>query len=213
MPVPENEIKFSVLILSIPSRLEAMGFAMKRLQVQAEATGQGRSIEILVLLDNQSKTISEKRNDLLKIARGSYVAFLDDDDIVSERYLERILGAIDANFGVDCISFNQSCSLNGELMSVEFGIGNPHGELWRMPDGQYGPIKRPPYHMCAWRRELAQSVSFYSVYASNGQSTEDINWLMRLYPKVQTEHHIDAALHGYIYDSRQTASLVRPGPQ
>lgn len=213
MPVPANEIKFSLLILSIPSRVEAMGSTIKRLQTQAEATGQARAVEILVLLDNYSKTISEKRNDLLKIARGSYVAFLDDDDMVSERYLERVLDAIDAHSGVDCISFNQWCSLNGELLSVEFGIGNPHGELWRMPDGQFGPIKRPPYHMCAWRRELAQSEAFNSVYASNGQSTEDINWLMRLYPKVQTEHHIDAALHGYIYDSRQTASLVRPDPQ
>jgi hypothetical protein len=32
-------------------------------------------------------------------------------------------------------------------------------------------------------------------------------------PKVQTEHHIDAALHGYIYDSRLTASIVGSSPQ
>jgi hypothetical protein len=31
---------------------------------------------------------------------------------------------------------------------------------------------------------------------------------MRLYPKIQTEHHIPDALHGYIYNSKTTESLV-----
>jgi hypothetical protein len=91
---------------------------------------------------------------------------------------------------------------------VEFGIGNPHGQLWRDDEGFLGDIKRPPYHMCVWRRELAQSEQFNAVYSGNGQSSEDIDWLMRLYPKVQTEYHIDDALHGYIYNSKTTASLV-----
>jgi hypothetical protein len=59
-----------------------------------------------------------------------------------------------------------------------------------------------------WRREIAQSEEFRPMYSANGQSTEDIDWLMRLYPKVQTEHHIHAPLHMYIYNSNTTASLV-----
>ena len=208
MPVPANEIKFSVLILSIPSRNESLMAAMKQLQEQADATGQGKAVEILVLLDNRSKSIAEKRNDLLQAARGKYIAFLDDDDAISKEYMSKILAAIDEYDGVDCISFNQWCTINGEPMNVEFGIGNPHGHLWRDEDGFLGDIKRPPYHMCVWRREIAQSEAFNPVYGANGQSSEDIDWLMRLYPKVQTEHHIPDALHGYIYNSQTTASLV-----
>ena len=208
MPVPANEIKFSVLILSIPSRNESLMAAMKQLQEQADATGQGKAVEILVLLDNRSKSIAEKRNDLLQAARGKYIAFLDDDDAISKEYMSKILAAIDEYDGVDCISFNQWCTINGEPMNVEFGIGNPHGHLWRDEDGFLGDIKRPPYHMCVWRREIAQSETFNPVYGANGQSSEDIDWLMRLYPKVQTEHHIPDALHGYIYNSQTTASLV-----
>jgi glycosyltransferase involved in cell wall biosynthesis len=208
MPVPANEIKFSVLILSIPSRNESLMAAMKQLQEQADATGQGKAVEILVLLDNRSKSIAEKRNDLLQAARGKYIAFLDDDDAISKEYMSKILAAIDEYDGVDCISFNQWCSINGEPMNVEFGIGNPHGHLWRDEDGFLGDIKRPPYHMCLWRREIAQSESFNPVYGENGQSTEDIDWLIRLYPKIQTEHHIDDYLHGYIYNSKTTTSLV-----
>ena len=208
MPVPASEIKFSVLILSIPSRNESLMAAMKQLQEQADATGQGKAVEILVLLDNRSKSIAEKRNDLLQAARGKYIAFLDDDDAISKEYMSKILAAIDEYDGVDCISFNQWCTINGEPMNVEFGIGNPHGHLWRDEDGFLGDIKRPPYHMCVWRREIAQSEAFNPVYGANGQSSEDVDWLMRLYPKVQTEHHIPDALHGYIYNSQTTASLV-----
>jgi glycosyltransferase involved in cell wall biosynthesis len=207
MPVPASEIKFSILMLSIPERIPSMTSAVKHLQEQADALGQGKAVEILVLLDNRSKSISEKRNDLLQMARGKYIAFLDDDDAVSKDYMSKILTAIDEN-DVDCISFNQWCSINGEPMDVEFGIGNPHGQLWRDEDGFLGDIKRPPYHMCLWRREIAQSEAFNPVYGANGQSSEDIDWLMRLYPKIQTEHHIEDALHGYIYSSQTTTSLV-----
>ena len=207
MPVSASEIKFSILMLSIPERIESMQAAMKHLQEQANATGQGKAVEILVLLDNRSKSISEKRNDLLNMARRKYIAFLDDDDAVSKDYMEKILKAIDEN-DVDCISFNQWCSLDGEPMDVEFGIGNPHGQLWRDEDGFLGNIKRPPYHMCLWRRDLAITEEFRPMYGANGQSSEDIDWLMRLYPKIQTEHHIPDALHGYIYNSKTTASLV-----
>jgi glycosyltransferase involved in cell wall biosynthesis len=207
MPVSASEIKFSILMLSIPERIDSMKAAVKHLQEQADALGQGKAVEILVLLDNRSKSISEKRNDLLQMARGKYIAFLDDDDAVSKDYMSKILTAIDEN-DVDCISFNQWCSINGEPMDVEFGIGNPHGQLWRDEDGFLGDIKRPPYHMCLWRREIAQSEAFNPVYGANGQSSEDIDWLLRLYPKIQTEHHIDDSLHGYIYSSQTTTSLV-----
>ena len=211
MPVPASEIKFSILMLSIPERIESMKAAVTHLQEQADATGQGKAVEILVLLDNRSKTISEKRNDLLQMARGKYVAFMDDDDAVSKDYMSKILKAIDEN-DVDCISFNQWCSIDGEPMDVQFGIGNPHGQLWRDEEGFLGDIKRPPYHMCVWRREIAQSEPFNQMIGENGQSyAEDIDWLLRLYPKVQTEHHIPDALHGYIYNSKTTTSLVPQG--
>jgi len=213
MAVQASEIKFSILMLSIPERIESMKAAVTHLQEQADATGQPKSVEILVMLDNRSKSISEKRNDLLMAARGKYVAFLDDDDAVSKEYMSKILQAIDEHEGVDCITFNQWCSLDGEPMDVEFGIGNPHGQLWRDEDGFLGDIKRPPYHMCLWRREIAQSEKFVQSYSAAGQSSEDIDWLMRLYPKIQTEHHIEDALHGYIWSSKTTASFVNKEDQ
>jgi len=205
MAIPASDIVVSILILSIPSRTESVTALVKKLEKQL---GNRRSVEILVFSDNCSQSISTKRNVVLQAARGRFVCFLDDDDGVSNDYIDQILKAAEAHPQVDCISFNQFCSLDGEPMNVEFGIGNPHGQLWRTEEGLLGDIKRPPYHMCLWRSELAQSEEFQPKYGANGQSVEDIDWLMRLYPKVQSEHHIDAPLHLYIYSSEKTASLV-----
>ena len=206
MPVPADDILISILILSIPSRTESVTALMKKLEGQL---GNRRSVEILVLTDNRSQSISEKRNVLLRAARGQFVCFMDDDDGIANDYIDQLLTAVKENPSVDCVSFNQFCSLDGEPMNVEFGIGNPHGQLWRTQEGMLGDIKRPPYHMCLWRREIAQSEEFRPMYGANGQSYgEDFDWLVRLYSKVQTEHHIDSPLHMYVYNSKTTTSLV-----
>lgn len=195
--------------------MELLTSIMKQLQEQANASGQGNAVEILVFLDNRSQTISEKRNVLLASARGKYLAFLDDDDAIGQEYMSKILQAIDMyenTGGVDCISFKQWCIIDGEPMTVTFGIGNPHSGLYRNAEGFLVNIKRPPYHMCVWKSSLAQSEVFHPMIGPNGQSYgEDIDWLMRLYPKVQIEHHIDDELHGYIYNSKTTTSLVEQG--
>lgn len=211
MPVPSNEIELTVMILSIPSRVDNAVSLMKKLEGQL---GNRRSVEILILTDNRSQSISEKRNVLLNAARGQFVCFLDDDDGVANNYIDLLLKAVKENPNVDCISFDQFCSLDGEPMNVSFGIGNPHGQLWRNEDGLLGDIKRPPYHMCLFRREIAQSEEFRPMFAANGQSYgEDFDWLIRLYPKIQTEHHISEPLHMYVYNSKTTTSLVPQGKE
>ena len=87
MPVPDHKIKLSILILSIPSRNAKMIDLFNKVQAQVGALNERQSVEILVLMDNCSKSIADKRNDLLKASRGKYIAFLDDDDDVSEVYI------------------------------------------------------------------------------------------------------------------------------
>ena len=201
-----NKPILSILILSIPERFEALRKLYLNLENQISKHGLGQKVEILTFLDNKSKSIAEKRNFLLKSVSAEHFAFLDDDDTISEHYLHLICDQLQKTPSVDCITFEQECCLNGEYMHVTFGLGNPHQSLYRLANGRLGPIKRPPYHMCVWKTLIGQSETFNSVFSADGQSIEDIDWLLRLYKKSRTAAHIPKVLHFYNYSSETTRS-------
>tara|TARA_R110002096_G_scaffold393923_1_gene589036 strand:- start:742 stop:1374 length:633 start_codon:yes stop_codon:yes gene_type:complete len=210
MPKDSSKLKLSVLILSIPSRLEKYKILQDKLLSQI---GDRDDVEILCLIDNKSMHIFEKRNELLRSARSSHIAWLDDDDDVADNYIERLTETIEENPNADVISFNQDCYLNGIHARVFLKMGNPHEPVIPVADGYshtYKDTLRPPYHFNVWKRTLAQSESFESKYhPQTGQSCEDIDWLMRLYPKVEESVALDDFLHIYQWSSEETESIVK----
>jgi len=195
----------SILILSIQERSSSLAALLSNLNFQIQKTG-CENVEFLVLTDNKKRSIAEKRNNLLSIAKGKYICFLDDDDTVSENYIEKLCEALELQSEPDCITFRQKCSINGCALNVQFGLGNAHGNLIKDDNGDFHDIKRPPYHMCLFKRDLVKGIKFQQLYSAEGQSIEDIDWLLRVYPLLKTEHHIPSQLHKYIYDSKKSAS-------
>ena len=210
MPKDSSNLKLSILILSIPSRLEKYKILQDKLLDQI---GDREDVEVLCLIDNKSMHIFEKRNELLRSSRGTHIAWLDDDDDVADNYIERLTETIEDNPNADVISFNQDCYLNGVHAKVFLKMGNPHEPVVAIADGysqSYKDTLRPPYHFCVWKRTLAQSEQFNSVYhPQTGQSCEDIDWLMRLYPKVEESVALDDFLHIYQWSSEETESIVK----
>ena len=198
-------MKWSILILSIPERLNKLEILLKDLEHQIAITGTNE-IEVLIFTDNKRRSIASKRNNLLSIAEGDYISFLDDDDTISVDFVGSIYHVIRKNEGFDCITFDQFCLIDNKPLDVSFGLGNPHEGLSLDINGNYNPIKRPPYHMCIYKKNLACMHQFREVWSDEGQSVEDIDWLMRLYPSLNSEHHIKKVLHNYIYDSKTTTS-------
>lgn len=197
MPTPKEEILYSILILSIPSRIEKYLMPLyKKMLKQAEGHPE---VEILCLVDNKSMTIGEKRQSLLDCARGKWIGFMDDDDGISDNYIESLSEAM-KNHPADVITFDQHCSVNGEEFMVNFGMRNPH-QPW-IPKCNIDRILRPPYHMCFWRSEIAKQAKFKP--SSYG---EDLAWCMEMYPKIKTETHIDRVLHHYMFDDRTSESI------
>jgi glycosyltransferase involved in cell wall biosynthesis len=199
MPTPPNQILLSVLILSIPSRLEKC--LIPTYNRLLEQIGNETCVEVLTLVDNKSMSIGEKRQALIQSARGKWVAFLDDDDAVSEDYISTLIETL-GNNPADVITFEQHCTVNGKEFKVDFRMGNPHEGLKHNPDGSLGDIKRPPYHMCVWAAKIAKNIPFRAV--SYG---EDIDWCSRMYPFVTSETHLDKVLHYYQYDDRTSESI------
>lgn len=182
----------SVLTPTIPGREPLVSALSEKITVQA-APFPGM-VEHLVFSDNRIRSIGAKRQALVDIARGFYVAFVDDDDDISDDYVERLLDA--AKSQVDVLTFRQRVIYNGQEATVEFGLNNH--------DQPFVPgcvIKRAPWHVCAWRRDRVEMCEF-------GETNygEDLIWSQQARRRVASGMHIDAVLHTYRHDAETTAA-------
>ena len=81
MPIQSDHVLLTVMILSIPSRIEKYLIPLlNKLQTQSQNYPE---VEILCLVDNKSMSIGEKRQAILNSARGKWVGFMDDDDDIN----------------------------------------------------------------------------------------------------------------------------------
>lgn len=180
----------SVLIPSIPSR-----FAMAQALIQKlEAQIGDEPVQILMMLDNKKISIGEKRDKLNQAGSGRFLSVCDDDDDVSSDYISRLLTAIRENPNADCISFVQRACINGHWLTVRFGLGNENEQLDITKHGITADLHRPPYHVCAWRRTLAQK--FHYSYKNYG---EDFDFIKQLLPEAKIEIHIPHVIQYYNY--------------
>jgi len=207
MPKEPSQIKLSILMLSIPNRLDKYKTLQDKLLGQI---GDREDVEVICLIDNKSFHIYEKRNELLDMARGKYITFLDDDDDVADEYIEETTRVIEQSEEWDVIAFDQMCYLDGKKCRVFTDLRNPHEPVRLKNENEYHDCLRPPYHWCLWKRELAQTEKFVAHYhPQTGQSCEDIHWLSRLYPKCLRQYKIDRALHIYRWSPDTTESILK----
>lgn len=193
-----KNITLSVLILSITERFEMLQTLVKKLESNCKFD----DVEILVLLDNRKQTITEKRNKLLSNCKGKYLTFLDDDDDVFDNYFEEIV-PICREDKYDVITFDQHCDVNGFEFTVDFSLGNPiepvnYSYLKLNPSYK---VKRPPWHNCVWKTEIAASEPFIEIRNEHNESCEDADWIGKLTKKVSSSYKINEKLHKYLYRS------------
>ena len=198
MALAPSEVQFSVLILTIPSRVEKYWTPLCQ-HLDKQIADTGAKVEVLTLADNKAMTIGEKRQSLLDISRGKWVGFLDDDDWVSDDYIASLSQAMNDK-PADVITFEQDCTVNSDKFKVDFRVGNPHEPY--VPNSGVSLIRRPPYHMCFWRNKIAKNVRFRP--SSYG---EDLDWISRMLPYVTSETHLDKVLHYYRYSDATSESI------
>ncbi len=179
----------SILIPFIPSRRESFWKIYDRLDFQAR----GRNVAIDGMIDNKKRSIGAKRDALVQSSKGEYVAFVDDDDWVSNDYLVKLLQAIAEK--PDVVTFNQRSIINGEECIVDFNLHHKTNEDFTPG----ATIKRPPWHVCAFRGDIARRYHFPdSMYG------EDWKWCEQVLRDVKTQVKIPDIIHTYIFDSEIT---------
>lgn len=187
-------MKWSILIPSVVTRGELLNRLVERLAPQIErANGQ---VEVVVFWNNFERQIGKLRQMMLEDARGEYVNFIDDDDLVSEDYVETILPLLD---GVDYIGFKVAFYENGQKNSLPV-IHSMTCESWHETgEGFY----RRAVHTNPIKKELALQGRYDLSDYTKGIPEERV-YHDNVSPLLKTEHFIDKELHIYLQTNDHT---------
>ena len=151
----------------------------------------GIQSQYLYLGDNKRRSVGQKRNDLMFLAQGDYIAFIDDDDMITEDYVTELLKA--AQGGADVVCFK-----------VLFNSGRVKKEVVYNPNflkdkDKSKVFERLPNHIMMIKRRLALSVGF-----QEKNFGEDKDFSTRLKPLIRSHSDIDRVLYYYNF-SHQTS--------
>ena len=180
----------SILIPATPRRVAShLQPLIAELETQIAQLEQPQNVEVLSFLDNRMRTIGEKRDALVQMSRGQFVAFCDDDDWVAPEYVRLLTDTIAVTTPrTSVITFDQLAVVNGVDAICSFSLKHPN-EAFKQPS-----FKRSAWHVCAWRGDMARRVRFP---ASN--YGEDWAWAKHLVLDATGEIHISKVLHHYRY--------------
>lgn len=201
-------IALSILIPSVSSRRDT--FAPKMIDQifgmhDALLPRDRDRVEVLMLTDTKSMTIGAKRNRMIDIAQGEYVAFVDDDDRLDPEYMSQILAGIDEHHP-DVVTFQAMVSIPGQRT-----LPCIYSTRYRADRNLANRYERLPNHLCAVRSELARETGYPAL-----QKGEDADYAMRLRPLLATEHYIPQVLYYYDFDpatSETDSVAAEPEPE
>jgi len=173
--------RLSILVCTLASRHVLLDRLLYRLKPQLKG-----KVEIVIETDNGEKTIGKKRNILLHKARGEYISFVDDDDLIPYDYITNILKATKDR--PDC------CGING---IVTFSCRDPRtfihsikNKRWYFRDGVY---YRPPNHLNPIKRKLALQVGFPNI-----KREEDRAFSASILKLLKSEKYIESPMYYYL---------------
>ena len=185
-------VLLSILIPTLESRGEKLKACLESLNHKEYK----KDVEILLEYDNGEQSVGAKRNALLDSAKGEYVCFVDDDDVLGRDYLKHILEGIEK--GVDCVSLRGVITFDGENPQVfEHSIKY---DAWKTNDTGAVIYERYPNHLNAIKRSIASQFSFPPT--NHG---EDFDWSKKVFESglIKTEHYVDAVTYHYKYVSNK----------
>jgi glycosyltransferase involved in cell wall biosynthesis len=190
---PKSEILLSVGILTVDGREHFFDRLLSKLKsiLPQKLSSQ---VEIIVNKDNKKRTVGTKRNEIISNARGKYICFIDDDDLVSDDYFVQILPELEKD--VDCIGFTGNYYVEGNLI-MQFNHANKNGGNFRLDGIQYRPIN----HLNPIRTTIAKQIMFPEVNLGEDSDYSDMLFKSNL---IKTEYVINDVMYHYLYDPKTT---------
>lgn len=195
-------IKLSILIPSTHQRYDNFNISIQDQlfgQYNKLSHEQQKEVEILILVDTKSQMLGEKRNNMVGLAKGKYIVFVDSDDRLSPDYIQTLLDATEHD--TDVITFNASVSLNGEIPKI-----CRYSSRYKSDYNTNEEYHRLPNHICAFKRQLAIQFPF-----PNTLYGEDSGFSKSIKNSIKSEHYIDRILYHYDYNQETTETQYHLG--
>jgi hypothetical protein len=181
------------LIPTIPGRQDDFLRLLDRLLPQLDEH-EGRA-RVLAWRNTGEPRLAELRDRLLADAGSEYVAFIDDDDMVSEDYVDSIMAALIER--PDHVGFQVAYCVDGEFREVV-----EHSLTWKRWHRSGSQLVRDFTHVDPIRRDLAQRGRFAQAPAGRA---EDRVWVKQVRPFLHTEVYVPRVLYTYLWSDKTTA--------
>jgi glycosyltransferase involved in cell wall biosynthesis len=186
------KINLSILVCSIDSRKDYLERLKSILVPQLEKRKE--EAQLIVFEDNRESSIGAKRNALLSFAEGEYVCFVDDDDIVSDDYVDLILDAIEKRpdvVGIHLLHFEDGVHKGLTYHSLKYD------HWWDEVNKDNPQLKnyyRNPNHLNPVRKEYAVRTMFPEINMG-----EDKQYSMGILKYLKTESYIERPIYTYLF--------------
>lgn len=200
--VHSGSIKWSILVLTQPSRARFLARLMAVLTPQVEGHS---DIEIVTRTFDKNMDLGTNRQAMIDSAQGEYVSQCDDDDLVPADYVAKIYPLLD---GIDYVGFRLQMFMDGVKQPPTF-----HSLRYPEWNGDENGWYRDLSHINPIRRDLCIQARMH------GAAGEDSRWAQELRAKgvVKTEHFIDEVMYFYYFRSQKDdpipAREFQPGPR
>lgn len=165
-----------------------------------------RSVEVLAYLTpaydkkDDRLTYGEKRNAVLRIAQGEYIAFHDDDDEPHPQYINNILKALESGpdvvgFKVACYGYANNCQSPEIMEPADVSIKYPG---WANDQNGFRYV-RYPHHLAPTKTEHARAIGYRGHYGED----HDYSVRMQAAGLLKTEAYIDEWMYTYLFNAKK----------
>lgn len=191
------EITLSILICSVyvEERQIKLKKLISELNRQISKNYAEEIVEIIVDTDDMSKSVGQKRNDLIHKAQGEFICFIDDDDFITENYLSIIL--YNLNSGIDILLIAINHTQNGVSQAKIL----PSLYIDNLTTNEV-VFRTNHFHLCPHKKSIAERVLFDSV-----NFAEDMIYSQKMVNHINNSYLISTPI--YIYFDNLEKSLTR----